>query len=47
MKNLEKMSQQYYQKDMMLFFLNETSALHPKYIQPEGNQIPEAYPFGM
>lgn len=28
-------------------FLDETSALHPINIQPEGNQIPETYPFGM
>ncbi|MFE3872010.1 erythromycin esterase family protein [Flavobacterium sp. ZS1P70] len=28
-------------------FLDETSALHPIHIQPEGNQIPETYPFGM
>ena len=28
-------------------FLEETSALHSIHIQPEGNQIPETYPFGM
>lgn len=28
-------------------FLDETSALHPINIEPEGNQIPETYPFGM
>ncbi|MBG6109907.1 erythromycin esterase-like protein [Flavobacterium sp. CG_9.10] len=28
-------------------FLDETSALHPINIQPDGNQIPETYPFGM
>jgi erythromycin esterase len=28
-------------------FLDETSALHPIHIQPDGNQIPETYPFGM
>jgi erythromycin esterase len=28
-------------------FLDKTSALHPIHIQPEGNQIPETYPFGM
>lgn len=28
-------------------FLDETSALHPIHIQPEGNEIPETYPFGM
>ena len=28
-------------------FIDETSALHPIHIQPEGNQIPETYPFGM
>jgi erythromycin esterase len=28
-------------------FLDETNALHPIHIQPDGNQIPETYPFGM
>ncbi|WP_413999334.1 erythromycin esterase family protein [Flavobacterium sp. W1B] len=28
-------------------FIDETSALHPIHIQPEGNQIPETFPFGM
>ena len=28
-------------------FIDETKALHPIHIQPEGNQIPETYPFGM
>lgn len=28
-------------------YIDETSALHPIHIQPEGNQIPETYPFGM
>ncbi len=28
-------------------FLDETSALHPIHIQPDGHQIPETYPFGM
>lgn len=28
-------------------FIDETSALHPIHIQPEGNEIPETYPFGM
>jgi len=28
-------------------FLDETSALHPIHIEPDGNQIPETYPFGM
>ncbi len=28
-------------------FLDETTALHPIHIQPDGNQIPETYPFGM
>ena len=28
-------------------FIDETNALHPIHIQPEGNQIPETYPFGM
>jgi erythromycin esterase len=28
-------------------FLDETSALHPIHILPEGNQIPDTYPFGM
>ena len=27
--------------------IDETSALHPIHIQPDGNQIPETYPFGM
>lgn len=28
-------------------YIDETTALHPLHIQPEGNQIPETYPFGM
>lgn len=28
-------------------FLDETSALHPIHIQPDGHEIPETYPFGM
>lgn len=28
-------------------FLDETSALHPIHIQPDGSEIPETYPFGM
>ncbi|PRZ21035.1 erythromycin esterase family protein [Flavobacterium granuli] len=28
-------------------YLDETTALHPIHIQPQGNQIPETYPFGM
>lgn len=28
-------------------FLDQTNALHPIQIQPEGNQIPETYPFGI
>jgi erythromycin esterase len=28
-------------------YLDETSALHPIHILPEGNQIPDTYPFGM
>lgn len=28
-------------------YLDETTALHPIHIQPEGSQIPETYPFGM
>lgn len=28
-------------------FLNETSALHPIQIVPDGSEIPETYPFGM
>ena len=28
-------------------FIDETSALHPLHIQPDGYQIPETYPFGM
>jgi erythromycin esterase len=28
-------------------FLDKTKGLHPIHIQPEGNQIPETYPFGM
>jgi len=28
-------------------FLDETSALHPIHIEPDGNKIPETYPFGM
>ncbi|HET6992660.1 MAG TPA: erythromycin esterase family protein, partial [Bacteroidia bacterium] len=32
--------------DAFLFF-NETQALHPLHIEPDGNQIPETYPFGV
>ncbi|MFT4973947.1 MAG: erythromycin esterase [Saprospiraceae bacterium] len=28
-------------------YLDETIALHPLHIRPEGNKIPETYPFGM
>lgn len=28
-------------------FIDETAALHPLHIQPDGNQMPETYPFGM
>jgi erythromycin esterase len=28
-------------------FINETKALHPLHIQPDGKQIPETYPFGV
>ncbi len=28
-------------------FLDETTALHPLHIQPDGNQTPDTYPFGM
>ncbi len=28
-------------------FLDETKALHPLHIQPDGHQIPETYPFGV
>nr|WP_290427249.1 erythromycin esterase family protein [Mucilaginibacter aquariorum] len=28
-------------------YLDETSALHPLHIQPDGSQIPETYPFGV
>lgn len=28
-------------------FIDETTALHPIHIEPDGNQIPETYPFGM
>ncbi len=28
-------------------FIDETSALHPIHIQPDGSQIPETYPFGV
>lgn len=28
-------------------FIDETTALHPINIEPDGNQIPETYPFGM
>ncbi|WP_291098255.1 MULTISPECIES: erythromycin esterase family protein [unclassified Flavobacterium] len=28
-------------------FIDETTALHPIHIVPDGNQIPETYPFGM
>lgn len=28
-------------------YLNETTALHPLHIEPEGKQIPETYPFGV
>ena len=28
-------------------YLDETSALHPLHIKPDGNQIPETYPFGV
>jgi erythromycin esterase-like protein len=27
-------------------FIDETKALHPLHIQPDGNQMPETYPFG-
>ena len=27
-------------------FLDETKALHPLHIYPDGHQIPETYPFG-
>jgi erythromycin esterase-like protein len=28
-------------------YLDETNALHPLHIQPDGHQIPETYPFGV
>lgn len=28
-------------------YLDETTALHPLHIKPDGNQIPETYPFGV
>jgi erythromycin esterase-like protein len=28
-------------------YLDETSALHPLHIKPDGNQMPETYPFGV
>jgi erythromycin esterase len=28
-------------------YLDETKALHPLHIEPDGNQIPETYPFGV
>jgi erythromycin esterase-like protein len=28
-------------------FLDETSALHPLHIKPDGHQMPETYPFGV
>jgi erythromycin esterase len=28
-------------------YIDETKALHPLHIQPDGNQIPETYPFGV
>jgi erythromycin esterase len=28
-------------------YIDETTALHPLHIQPDGSQIPETYPFGM
>ena len=28
-------------------YLNEIKALHPLYIEPDGAQMPETYPFGM
>jgi erythromycin esterase len=28
-------------------YLDETSALHPLHIQPDGDQLPETYPFGV
>lgn len=28
-------------------YIDETSALHPLYIHPKGNEMPETYPFGM
>jgi Erythromycin esterase homolog len=28
-------------------FIDETKALHPMHIKPEGNKIPETYPFGL
>ena len=30
-----------------IIFIDETSALHPIQIEPDGNQIPETYPFGV
>jgi erythromycin esterase len=31
----------------VFIYIDETTALHPLHIQPEGSQIPETYPFGM
>ena len=28
-------------------FIDETKAMHPLYIQPDGHLIPKTYPFGM
>jgi erythromycin esterase len=28
-------------------YLDETKALHPLHIQPDGKQVPETYPFGV
>jgi erythromycin esterase len=28
-------------------YIEETSALHPLHIKPDGNQMPETFPFGV
>ena len=28
-------------------YIDETSALHPLHIKPDGNQMPETFPFGV
>jgi erythromycin esterase-like protein len=35
-----------YRYDAFLY-IDETSALHPLHIKPDGNQMPESFPFGV